>query len=292
MEDLRGLLRAARSRLPGEEAALEAELLLAAILERPRSWLYAHAEVVPAAPVAARFSELVARRAAGEPVAYLLGRREFWTLDIAVGPECLIPRPETELLLEQALLRLSRGATARVADLGTGSGALALAIAHERPLAEVWASDVSAAALVCAQANALRLGLIGRVHFVAGDWCAALGDVRFAMLVSNPPYLAEDDEHLRQGDLRFEPRLALVSGADGLDALRAIIARAPDHLEAGGWLLLEHGAGQADAVRALLAARGFGGIGSVSDLQGHERVSLGQWPGPARSSAAGAEVRA
>jgi release factor glutamine methyltransferase len=158
---------------------------------------------------------------------------------------------------------------------------LALAIAHERPRAEVWASDASAVALACARDNARRLGLAARVRFVEGDWCAALGDVRFAMLVSNPPYLAEDDEHLLRGDLRFEPRLALASGADGLDALRAIIACAPDRLEPRGWLLLEHGANQALAVRALFAARGFGDVRSLRDLQAHERVSLGQWPGPA-----------
>ncbi len=278
MADLRGLLATARLQLPGNEAGLEAELLLAAALGRPRSWLYAHADAVPAADAAARFAELIARRAAGEPVAYLLGRRGFWTLELEVGPDCLIPRPETELLLEHALLRLPLDVPVRVADLGTGSGALALAIARERPLAEVWASDASPAALARARANARRLDLAQRVHFAEGDWCAALSAERYAMLVSNPPYLAEGDEHLQQGDLRFEPRMALVSGAEGLDALRAIIAAAPDHLEPRGWLLLEHGAGQGSPVRALLGARGFAEVRSMRDLQAHERVSLGQWP--------------
>ncbi len=280
MTDLRTLLATARVQLASDEAALEAELLLAVALGQPRSWLYAHADAVPAADAAARFAALIARRAAGEPVAYLLGRRGFWTLDLQVGPECLIPRPETELLLEHALLRLPLDVPARVADLGTGSGALALAIARERPLAEVWASDVSAAALECARANAQRMGLTRRVHFAEGDWCAALGAERYAMLVSNPPYLAEDDEHLQQGDLRFEPRMALVSGAEGLDALRAIIAAAPDHLEPRGWLLLEHGAGQGPPVRALLGTRGFVEVRSLRDLQVHERVSLGRWMQP------------
>lgn len=281
MADLRGLLATARLQLPGNEAGLEAELLLAAALGRPRSWLYAHADAVPAADAAARFAELIAQRAAGEPVAYLLGRRGFWTLELEVGPDCLIPRPETELLLEQALSRLPLDAAVRVADLGTGSGALALAVASERPHAEVWASDASPAALARARGNARRLDLARRVRFVAGDWCAALGTTRFAMLLSNPPYLAEDDAHLQQGDLRFEPRLALVSGAEGLDALRAIIAAAPDHLEPRGWLLLEHGAEQASSVRTLLGARGFAEVRSMRDLQAHERVTLGQWPNAA-----------
>lgn len=280
MTDLRTLLATARAQLASDEAALEAELLLAAALGRPRSWLYAHADAVPAADAATRFAELIARRAAGEPVAYLLGRRGFWTLELEVGPDCLIPRPETELLLEHALLRLPLDVPVRVADLGTGSGALALAVASERPRAEVWASDASPAALARARANAQRLDLAQRVRFVTGDWCAALGTTRFAMLLSNPPYLAEGDAHLQQGDLRFEPRMALVSGAEGLDALRAIIAAAPDHLDPRGWLLLEHGAGQGPPVRALLGARGFVEVRSLRDLQAHERVSLGRWMQP------------
>ncbi|WP_297904403.1 peptide chain release factor N(5)-glutamine methyltransferase [Metallibacterium sp.] len=277
MTDLRTLLTTARVQLASDEAALEAELLLAVALGHPRSWLYAHADAVPEPAAITRFETLIARRAAGEPVAYLLGRRWFWTLELEVGPECLIPRPETELLLEQALLRLPQDAPARVADLGTGSGALALALASARPHAHVLATDASAVALTRARANARRLGLARRVRFAEGDWCAALGAERFAMLVSNPPYLADDDAHLQQGDLRFEPRMALAAGVDGLDALRVIIHAAPEHLHARGWLLLEHGAEQGLAVRALLAARGFVEVRSLRDLQAHERVTLGQW---------------
>ena len=279
MNDLRSLLAAARPRLQGPDAALEAEWLLAAALERPRSWLYAHAEAVPDPAGAARFEALLVRRAAGEPVAYLLGRRGFWTLELEVGPECLIPRPETELLLEQALLRMPPDAALAAADLGTGSGALALAMAGARPRARITATDASMSALRCARANAQRLGLADRIGFAAGDWCAALGAARFRVIVANPPYLAEGDPHLLEGDLRFEPRMALVAGTDGLEALRTITACAPVHLEPGGWLLLEHGAGQGPAVRALLTARGFAQVCSVPDLQAHERVTLGQWPG-------------
>lgn len=278
MDNLRSLLAGARMQLHGDEAALEAELLLAAAMERPRAWLYAHAEAVPERAQLKRFHELVRRRAEGEPVAYLLGQRGFWTLELCVGPDCLIPRPETELLLEQALSRLPQDVAIRVADLGTGSGALALALAVSRPRATVYATDASAEALALARSNAQRLGLMERVHFSEGDWCAALSGGRFHMIVSNPPYLAEDDPHLEEGDLRFEPRMALASGPDGLEALRCIVASAPAHLEPDGWLLLEHGAGQGMAVRALLAARGFKRVRSLHDLQAHERVTLGQWP--------------
>ena len=277
MNDLRQMLAAARARLDGDAAALEAELLLAAVLQQSRSWLYAHADVRPTPAQAARFEALVARRAAGEPVAYLLGRRAFWTFELEVGPACLIPRPETELLLEQALRCLPADSALPVADLGTGSGALALALAMERPLARITASDRSAEALALAARNARRLGLGERVRFVQGDWCAALAGARQALIVANPPYLAADDPHLEQGDLRHEPRAALVAGADGLEALRAIVACAPAHLLPQGWLLLEHGAGQGLAVRALLAAQGFAQVRSVRDLQAHERVSYGRW---------------
>ena len=256
----------------------EAALLLLSVLDRPRAWLFAHGDAGVAPESDARFQRLVARRAAGEPVAYLLGRRGFWSLDLAVTPDTLIPRPETELLVEQALSRLDPGTPARVADLGTGSGAIALAIASERPLAQVVATDRSEAALAVARGNASTHGLADRVAFRAGDWFTPLAGERFDLVASNPPYVAEGDPHLGQGDLRHEPPLALSSGPDGLDAIRAIVAAAPAHLVPGGWLLLEHGFDQGPAVRALLRARGFDGVATARDLEGRERVSLGRRP--------------
>ena len=277
MSDVRTLLAAARQRLGGEDAAWEIELLLSAVLGQPRSWLHAHPEAVPSAAQATQFEAWVSRRAMGEPVAYLLGRRGFWTFEVDVGPGCLIPRPETELLLEEALARMPIDAAMDVADLGTGSGALALALAQERPQARVLASDLSADALALARANARKLGLEARVRCVQGDWYAAVAGACFDLVVSNPPYLGESDPHLVQGDLRFEPRQALVSGMDGLEALRTLITGAPAHLHAGGWLLLEHGAEQGPAVRELLSEAGFADVQSVRDLQSHERVSVGRW---------------
>lgn len=265
-------LASARSAIDPGDAAL----LLLHVLERPRAWLYAHGDAAVPAPAEERFHGLVARRAAGEPVAYLVGRRGFWTLDLSVTPDTLIPRPETELLVEQALARLEAGRPLRVADLGTGSGAIALAIASERPLARVVATDRSDAALAVARGNALANGLDGRVEFRAGDWLGPLAGERYDLVASNPPYIAEGDPHLGQGDLRHEPAAALSSGADGLDAIRAIVAAAPAHLSAGGWLLLEHGFDQGPAVRALLAAAGFGEVETVPDLEGRDRVSLGR----------------
>ncbi|MGY1459679.1 MULTISPECIES: peptide chain release factor N(5)-glutamine methyltransferase [unclassified Luteimonas] len=262
----------ARERIPADEAAL----LLLHVLDRQHAWLFAHGDAVVAPGAGVRFQALVARRSAGEPVAYLLGRRGFWTLDLAVTPDTLIPRPETELLVEQALARLDPGTPARVADLGTGSGAIALAIASERPLAQVIATDRSDAALAVARGNAATHGLDGRVEFRAGDWFVPVAGERFHLVASNPPYIAEDDPHLGQGDLRHEPHAALASGPDGLDAIRVIVAAAPAHLVAGGWLLLEHGFDQGPAVRALLRARGFDGVATVCDLEGRDRVSLGR----------------
>lgn len=264
----------ARRHVPADEAAL----LLLDVLDRSQAWLFAHGDAVVAGEAEARFRRLVARRAAGEPVAYLLGRRGFWTLDLAVTPDTLIPRPETEVLVEQALARLDPGTPVRVADLGTGSGAIALAIASERPLAQVVATDRSNAALAVARGNAAAHGLGGRVEFRAGDWFAPVAGERFHLVASNPPYIAEDDPHLGQGDLRHEPPAALASGLDGLDAIRVIVAAAPAHLVAGGWLLLEHGFDQGPAVRALLRASGFDGVATARDLEGRDRVSLGRRP--------------
>lgn len=269
MPDIRSLLAAATARL-GERA--DAELLLLHVLRQPRSWLFAHADDVPRMDVQTAFSALLERRAAGEPVAYLTGRRGFWSLDLEVTPATLIPRPETELLVELALQRLPPDAACRVADLGTGSGAIALAIASERPHAHVVATDASAEALAVAQRNAQRHA-IGNVAFVHGDWLAPLAGQRFDLIVSNPPYVEAADPHLAQGDLRFEPAAALVSGADGLDAIRRIVRDARTHLEPGGWLLFEHGWNQGVAVRALLADAGYTGIFTAQDLEQRDRVS-------------------
>lgn len=269
------LLREARSQLD----PVDAEWLLAHALDKPRSWLYAHAGDGVARAAAVRFADLVHCRSAGEPVAYLTGRRGFWTFELQVTPATLIPRAETELLVELALARLPADRPARIADLGTGSGAIALALASERPLADVLATDASVAALAVAQANAQALG-IGNVRFRAGDWCAALDQARFDLIASNPPYIARDDPHLGQGDLRHEPAAALVSGDDGLDAIRSIVHAAPAHLLDDGWLLLEHGDRQGESVRALLRAAGFVDVKTACDLEGRERVSGGRRPPP------------
>ena len=254
---------------------VDAEWLLAHALGQPRSWLFAHSGD-PVSPAAAeRFAGLLARRQAGEPVAYLTGSQGFWTLDLAVSPATLVPRPETELLVELALARIPADAASRIADLGTGSGAIALAIAKERPCAAVIATDASAAALEIARRNATR-NRIATVEFRDGDWLAPLAGEAFDLIASNPPYIAEGDPHLGEGDLRFEPPTALSSGTDGLDAIRRIVGDAPAHLAVGGWLLLEHGWNQGEAVRALLQAAGFIDVETARDLEGRDRVSLGR----------------
>jgi release factor glutamine methyltransferase len=273
----RGLLAASSAELGGDEPAREAELLLGHALGKDRAWLYAHADDALDADGALRFHALLVRRAAGEPIAYIVGRREFWSLNLSVNPDVLIPRPETELLVELALQRIPQNAQVDIADLGTGSGAIALAIARERPQARVLATDASLAPLVVARENAARLG-IGNVELAQGDWCAALGARRFDLLVSNPPYIAQADGHLQQGDLRFEPRAALASGADGLDAIRSIVATAPAHLQPRGWLLFEHGNDQGRAARDLLAQSSFVEIFTAVDLEQRERVSGGRAP--------------
>lgn len=256
---------------------VDAEWLLAHALDRPPGWLWAHADDAVEAPARERFEALLARRAAGEPVAYLTGTQGFWSLDLRVTPATLIPRPETERLVELSLARLPADAPCRVADLGTGSGAIALAIARERPMAAVVATDASKAALAVAVANAQRNG-IDNTWFRRGDWCEALGRDRFDLIASNPPYIALADPHLDQGDLRHEPPDALASGDDGLDAIRRIVRDAPAHLAPAGWLLLEHGWDQGQAVRALMAAAGFVEVRTEPDLEGRDRVTLGRRP--------------
>ena len=270
------LLSRAVARL-GLDARLEAEILLAHALDRPRAWLYAHADDAVPDAAHATFDMLIARRLAGEPIAQLIGRQGFWSLDLLVTPDVLIPRADTELLVECALAVLRIKVPCRVADLGTGSGAIALAIASERPLAEIVAVDASVAALDVARRNADMAGLSSRVHCIHGDWFAQLEGERFDAIVSNPPYLADNDAHLEQGDLRYEPRSALVSGSDGLDAIRAIVRDAPFHLLQNGWLLLEHGWQQGKAVRALLASAGFTQVTTHCDIEARERVTCGNW---------------
>ncbi len=271
------LLVDAAGRLPGDEARAEAERLLAHALGVSQTWLYVHGDESPAPDGVAEFERLLARRQAGEPVAYLLGQRGFWRFDLQVTPATLIPRPETERLVELALDRLPRGQALRVADLGTGTGAIALALAHERPQAQVVAVDVSEQALSVARENARILGL-ARVEFRHGNWLAPLAGERFELIASNPPYIADDDVHLQQGDLRFEPRSALASGHDGLDAIRRIVADSPTCLQPGGWLLIEHGWEQGAAVRGLMAAAGFERVETATDWEQRDRVTLGQWP--------------
>ncbi|HET6552326.1 MAG TPA: peptide chain release factor N(5)-glutamine methyltransferase [Dyella sp.] len=254
---------------------LEAEVLLVHVLGRMRSWLIAHADDRLDAGDEAAFGALVARRREGEPVAYLTGRRGFWSLELEVTPATLIPRPETELLVELVLERVPEDATARVVDLGTGSGAIALAIAHERTRAQVTATDASAKALEVARRNAERLG-ITNVSFEHGDWFAPLSGRTFDVVASNPPYIEAGDEHLTQGDLRFEPGSALASGIDGLDDIRRIVDHAQAHLAPGGWLMMEHGWNQGPAIRALLEQAGYRDVFTAQDLEQRDRVSGGR----------------
>jgi release factor glutamine methyltransferase len=266
------LLAQATQRLAG--AALDAQLLLAHALGVTRTRAMTHLERVPDATDAHRYAGLIERRAGGEPLAYLLGIKEFWSLPLKVGPQVLVPRPETELLVERALA-LRTEAAGRVADLGTGSGAVALALALERPHWQVIATDVSADALALAQANAVALNL-GRIEYLQGHWFAPLRGRSFNLIVSNPPYVAETDPAMQDPALRHEPRIALTPGRDAYSCLREIIQGAPEHLERDGWLLLEHGADQASEVARELVGRGFRSVRSHRDLAGHERVTEAQ----------------
>jgi release factor glutamine methyltransferase len=270
-------LKRARALLRTASASprLDAELLLARVLRKDRGFLYAYPELCPGDAERTAFAGLLARRAQGEPMAYILGSREFRDLELRVTPATLIPRPETELLVEQALLRIPRQATARVADLGTGSGAVALALARERPRAWVTATDADPEALQVAAGNARRLG-IANLELALGSWYEPLAGARFDLIVSNPPYIPASDPHLGRGDLRFEPRAALAAGPLGLDALTEIIAGAMAHLQPGGRLLLEHGYDQAEAVSGLLREAGFRDIEGLEDLAGQPRVALGR----------------
>lgn len=253
---------------------LDAQLLLAHHLQRPRSWLLAHDDAALDAGIAAALQADIDRRAAGVPLAYLTGRKDFHGLTLRVTPQVLVPRPDTETLVDWAIELAARATSPTIVDLGTGSGAIALAVKAARPTVQMTATDASAAALGVARGNADALGLA--VRFAAGDWWAAVGDERFALALSNPPYIAAGDPHLPA--LVHEPGAALVSGADGLEAIRTIVGGAAGHLQRDGWLLLEHGHDQAAAVTGLLRRHGFADVGSRADLAGILRCSGGRLP--------------
>lgn len=275
MTIIASLLRGAE--LPDSPTArLDSELLLAAAIGKTRSYLHTWPERIVDSEAAQTFAEYLQRRRAGEPVAYILGQQGFWNLDLEVAPHTLIPRPETELLVETAMA-LQPATQARALDLGTGTGAIALALASERREWQVTAVDRVPEAVALAERNRQRLQL-DNVSVLASHWFSALDGQRFELIISNPPYIAAEDPHLVAGDVRFEPSSALVAGADGLDDLRQIVAQAPEHLVEGGWLLLEHGYDQAAAVRELLARHGFEQIESRLDLNAHERITLGRLP--------------
>jgi release factor glutamine methyltransferase len=257
-----------------ENPRLDTEILLAHILKKPRSYLLTWANATLTIEQTEQFQYLLKRRLQGEPIAYILQEKEFWSLNLEVTPDTLIPRPDTELLVELILEKLPKASSQTIADLGTGSGAIALAIAKERPNWEIIATDNYLQTLAVAQRNAKRLGL-ENIHFYQGNWCEALPNGLVNAIVSNPPYIAEDDIHLNSAELSFEPQHALISGKDGLTALTCIIQQAKKYLAHDGWLLLEHGFDQSRAVQQLLAEAGYKMITSHADLNGHLRVTTG-----------------
>ncbi|HKJ71701.1 MAG TPA: peptide chain release factor N(5)-glutamine methyltransferase [Gammaproteobacteria bacterium] len=263
-----------------DSGRLDAELLLCHALgglERIRLYMDPDRPLSEAERDAYR--ELVRARAAGTPVAHLLGAREFWSLPFRTGPEALIPRPDTEALVERALTHLPAGDGVRILDLGTGTGCIAAALASERPEAVVEAVEASPEAAALARTNMETLGLDGRVTVLAGEWFAPLGDRTYRLIAANPPYIADADPHLTAGDVAAEPREALAAGPDGLDAYRAIVPQAPTHLEADGWLVLEIGWEQGEAVSALLSEAGFADVAVHPDYGGRDRIVEGRWPG-------------
>lgn len=273
------LLAAAQQGLPSDTAALDAQVLLAHVLQKNRTFFFAYPEHQPSDEQCDQFQQLIAARAAGKPVAHLTGEREFWSLNLLVSEDTLIPRPETEHLIECALDRIAEHYYRQILDLGTGTGAIAISLATSlRELGSAYcliATDQSESALAIAEKNCLKHA--PDITLIRSDWFTALTNQTFDLIVSNPPYIAANHPHLSEGDVRFEPLSALVSGEDGLDAIRTIIQQAPDHLNAGGSLILEHGYDQADAIQHLLADRGFFAIRSQKDFAGHDRITLGRW---------------
>lgn len=274
------LLRDAERQLTGrvESPRADAEILAQHTLGISRTALRAFPERIAGAESIALFASAVGRRMHGEPVAYITGEREFWSMRLKVTPATLIPRPETETLVEVALEIIPVNTKWRIADLGTGSGAIALAIARERPKCQITATDASSAALAVACENAKALG-IGNVDFRLGDWTGPLQSEKFDLIVSNPPYIAADDDHLRRGDLVFEPQTALTPGLNGLSDIEKIVADTNRCLKEGGWLALEHGWDQSRAVCALLERHGYRAVRSIADLAGIARVTVGQFGG-------------
>ncbi|HBA08651.1 MAG TPA: peptide chain release factor N(5)-glutamine methyltransferase [Methylotenera mobilis] len=263
--------------LEGNEAKFEAQLLLQNVLNVNRAWLLAHESDALQDKIKADFESLLARRLLGEPIAYILGQREFFGLNLIVTPDTLIPRPDTETLVETALDKIPTDTPFTVLDLGTGTGAVALAIAEHRPEAQVTAIDASSGALDIAKRNANQLDLT-QVDFRLSNWFSALEGERFNLIVSNPPYIEQHDIHLTQGDLRFEPMSALASGTDGLDDIRQIVDNCLLHLHPQGWLMLEHGYNQAHLVTDLMAQSGLIDITTIKDLGANDRVTIGKNP--------------
>jgi release factor glutamine methyltransferase len=273
---IRALLQQATEALiQSASPRIDAEIILGHCLKVPRSYLYMHSEQELTQAELAEFQALFIKRQQGVPIAYLMGQREFWSLNLTVTPATLIPRPETELLVELALANIPMDAGIKVADLGTGSGAIALAIAKERPQAFVYAVDKSLAALQVAKLNARHLS-ISNVIFLTADWLTAFAPAAFDIIVSNPPYIAEHDPHLAEGDVRFEPTMALVAGHDGLAAYRTIIKQAKQILRPKGWLLFEHGYRQANQLKTLMQLAEFNSVQTKIDLAGQERITLAQ----------------
>ncbi len=275
---IKSLLADATQRLQGlDTARLDAEVLLAKVMQVERTYLYSHDDAVADPGQQARYIQMLNERARGKPIAHITGQREFWSMKLQINEHTLIPRPETEHLVEAALELIPEGYSCNIADLGTGSGAIALAIAKERPRCKIIATDISEQALQVASRNATRLG-IHTITFQQGDWCAALNGAKVELLISNPPYIEENDPHLDQGDVRFEPRNALVSGADGLHAIKQILDQSAAHLRPGGWLLIEHGYQQAEAIRELMREQEMETVKTQTDHAGLDRVTMGRRP--------------
>ena len=275
--DYQSWLKAAVARLTQSDSARrDAEILLGFVTGRARTFLMAFGETLLTQQQQEQLERLLVRRERGEPVAYLIGEREFWSLPLSVSPATLIPRPDTECLVELALERLPSSAC-NILDLGTGTGAIALALASERPDCAVTGVDLQPEAVALAQHNAQKLA-IGNAQFLQGSWFAPLAGQTFALIASNPPYIDATDPHLAQGDVRFEPSSALVAQQHGLADLSAIVQQAPQYLLPQGWLLLEHGWQQGESVRALLQAAGFISIATRRDYGDNDRVTFGQWP--------------